>query len=188
MLAVPFSETLVVTIAETTNPADAAPAPRHLGLRLLLAVVALLEAYNGLSVVTDLLIPGHKASGIDGAIARAHLAVHPVLALAALLFALIGRLRDAVIVLGALVLLTWLNEMPSVVRHGLELSNSYTAIQTTAQIIAFPLMAACGIAYAARDQRPGISATLVSIPTLFIVLFHAVGVVVFAISVMIYGF
>ena len=169
-------------------PADAVPAPRQLGLRLLLAVVALLEAYNALSVVSDLFIAGHKASGLDGAIARAHLAVHPVLALAALLFALIGRLRDAIIVLGALVLVTWLNEMTSVVRHGLEFGSSYTAIQTTAQIIAFPLIAACAIAYAARDQRTGIAAVLVSIPSLFTVLFHAVSVVVFAISVMMYGF
>jgi hypothetical protein len=49
-------------------------------------------------------------------------------------------------------------------------------------------MGACGIAYAARDQRPGISATLVSMPTLFTALFHAVSVVVFAIGVMMYGF
>jgi hypothetical protein len=169
-------------------PADAAPSLHHLGLRLLLGIAALLEAYNALSVVTDLFIPGYKSSGLDGAIARAYLATHPVLALAALLFAIIGRVRDATIVLGALVLATWLNEMPSVVRHGLEFSSSYTALQTTAQIIAFPLMAACGIAYAARDQRPGISAALVSIPTLFNTLSRVVGVVVFAIGVMMYGF
>jgi hypothetical protein len=169
-------------------PADAAPVPRHLGLRILLGVAALLEAYNALSVVSDLLIPGHKASGLDGAIARAYLAVHPVLALAALLFVLIGRLRDATIVLGVVVLVTWLNEMPSVVRHGFDFGSSYTALQTAAQFIAFPLMAACGIAYAARDQRPAISAALVSIPTLFMVLFHAVSIVVFAIGVMMYGF
>jgi hypothetical protein len=78
--------------------------------------------------------------------------------------------------------------MPSVVQHGLAFGSSYTAIQTTAQIIAFPLMGTCGIAYAARDQRPGISATLVSMPTLFTALFHAVSVVVFAIGVMMYGF
>ena len=57
--------------------------------------------------------------------------------------------------------------MPSVVLHGLAFGSSYTALQDPAQIIAFPLMAACAIAYAARGQRPGISAALVSIPTLF---------------------
>ena len=167
---------------------DAAPPPRHLGLRILLGIAALIEAGQALSVVSDLLIPGYKAAGFGGAIARAYLAVHPVSALAALLFALIGRLRDSTIVLGALVLATWLNEMTSAVQHGLAFGSSYTALQTTAQIIAFPLMAACGIAYAARHQRPGTSAALVSIPTLFNVLFHAVSVVVFAVSVMMYGF
>ena len=43
------------------------------------------------SVVTDLFIAGYKSSGLGGAIARAYLAIHPVLALAALLFAIIGR-------------------------------------------------------------------------------------------------
>jgi hypothetical protein len=171
-----------------STPAPDTPSLHHLGLRLLLGIAALLEAYNGLSVVTDLLIPGHKASGLDGAIARAYLATHPVLALAALMFAIIGRVRDATIVLGALALATWLNEMPSVVRHGLAFGSSYTALQTTAQIIAFPLMAACAIAYAARDERPGVSATLVSIPTLINTLSRVVGVVVFAIGVTMYGF
>jgi len=169
-------------------PASAAPSLHHLGLRLLLGIAALLEAYYALSVVTDLFIAGYKTSGIGDAIARAYLAVHPVLALAALLFAIIGRVREAIIVLGALVLATWLNELPSMAQHGLAFGSSYTAIQTTAQIIAYPLMAACGIAYATRGERPGTSAALVSIPTLFNVLFHAVSIVVFAIGVMMYGF
>jgi len=169
-------------------PASADPSLHHRGLRLLLGIAALLEAYYALSVVTDLFIAGYKTSGIGDAVARAYLAVHPALALAALLFAIIGRVREAIIVLGALVLATWLNELPSVVRHGLAFGSSYAAIQTTAQIIAFPLMAACGIAYAARDERPGISAALVSMPTLLTILFHAVSIVVFVIGVMMYGF
>jgi hypothetical protein len=48
----------------------------------------------------------------------------PVLALAALAFATVGRLRYAIMALGALVLMTWLNFMPSVVRHGLDFDGS----------------------------------------------------------------
>ena len=51
-------------------------------------------------------------------------------------------------------------------------------------MIAFPLMAACAIALAARNQRLGIATVLVSIPTLFTLFF----VIAFAISVAIYGF
>ncbi len=45
-----------------------------------------------------------------------------MLALAALALATVGRLRYAIMALGALVLMTWLNFMPSVVRHGLDFS------------------------------------------------------------------
>ena len=71
--------------------------------------------------------------------------------------------------LGALVLMNWLNYMPSVVRHGLDFGG-LSAFQTPVQIIAFPLMGACAIALAARSQRLGLATLLVSIPTLYGVL------------------
>jgi hypothetical protein len=92
--------------------------------------------------------------------------------------------RDAIIVLGAVVLTTWLNLMPSVLRHGLEFNSGYAARETTAQIIAFPLMAACAIALAARDRRPGTAATFISIPTLF----NLAGIAALAVGVTMYGF
>lgn len=166
--------------------ADSAPAPRHLGLRTVLIIAALLEAFDGLSSVSILFgdmseIPG---PGFGGFLIKAHIATHPVLALAALLFAIIGRVRHAIIALGAVVIMTWLNYMPSVVLHGFGFDNAYSTLHGTAQIIAFPLMAACAIAYAARNQRLGIATALVSLPTLF----HLFGVLAFAISVMLYGF
>ena len=85
--------------------------------------------------------------------------------------------------LGALVLMNWLNFMPSVVRHGLDF-NGLAAFETPMQIIAFPLMGACAIALAARGQRLGLAALLVSIPTLYGVL----AVVAFGISVFLHGF
>ena len=81
-------------------------------------------------------IPG---PGVGGAIIKAYIAVHPLLALAALAFATIGRLRYAIMALGALVLMNWLNYMPSVVRHGLDFGG-IAAFETPMQIIAFPLM------------------------------------------------
>ena len=48
-----------------------------------------------------------------------------MLALAALIFAAIGYVRHAVMVLGAVVLMTWLSYMPSVVRHGLGFNGPY---------------------------------------------------------------
>lgn len=181
-----------ITTAETRAPAPAseisaaASAPRRIGLRIALSAVALLELYSGMSSAPALLdemsnIPG---PGIGGAIIKLHLAVHPVLALSALLFAAIGYVRHAVMALGALMLMTWLSYMPSVARHGLFFNGPYAALETTVQIILFPLMAACAIGYAARDQRLGAGTALVSTPTLF----NLFTTMAFFVAVLIRGF
>ena len=159
--------------------------PRLLGLYLLLIMIAAIEAFEGLSHAPMLFgdmseIPG---SGLSSAIIKMCIAAHPILALAALGFATVGRLRYAIMTLGALVLMNWLNYMPSVVRHGLDFGG-LSAFQTPVQIIAFPLMGACAIAFAARKERLGLATMLVSIPTLFDVL----AVIAFGISVFLYGF
>jgi hypothetical protein len=160
-------------------------APRLLGLYLLLIIIAAIEAFEGLSHAPMLFgdmseIPG---SGLSGAIIKMYIAAHPILALAALTLATAGRLRYATMALGALVLMNWLNYMPSVVRHGLDFGG-LSAFQTPVQIIAFPLMGACAIALAARKERLGLATLLASIPTLLDVL----AVIAFGISVFLYGF
>ena len=173
-----------VTALDAAAPASV-PAPRLLGLYLLLIIIAAIESFDGLSSASILFgdmsqIPG---PGVGGAIIKAYIASHPVLALAALGFATIGRLRYAIIALGALVLMTWLNFMPSVVRHGLDF-NGISAFETPVRIIAFPLMGACAVALAARNQRLGLAAMLVSIPTLYSV----AAVIAFGIGIFLYGF
>ncbi|OCK54051.1 hypothetical protein [Bradyrhizobium sp. LMTR 3] len=179
----------------TTLPDAASVQPRPLrllGLYLFLIIIAAIEAFEGLSHLPMLFgdtseVPG---PGIDGAIIKAYVASHPVLALAALGFATVGRLHYAVIALGALVLMNWLNYMPSVVRHGFDFGG-ISAFQTPVQVVAFPLMAACAIALAARRERLGLATLLVSIPTLIDVLtviVNVLGVIIFAIGIMIYGF
>jgi hypothetical protein len=184
-------ETTDMTMAVMTEPAATADTSspsrqRRLGLRAVLIIVAIVEAFDGLSDFPTLFgdmsqIPG---PGLGGFLIKAHIATHLPLALAALIFAAIGRVRYAIVALGAVVAMTWLNYMPSVVLHGLEFSSGFAALQTTAQIIAFPLMAACAIALAARGRRLGLATALASIPTLFNVL----GIIAFAIGVSPYGF
>jgi hypothetical protein len=183
-------ETTDMTVAVMTEPAaSVAPLPtrqRHLGLRVLLTIVAIVEALDALSSVSILFgdmsqIPG---PGLGGFLIKAHIATHLPLALAALIFAAIGRVRAAIIALGAIIAMTWLNYMPSVVLHGLQFDSGFSALQTTAQIIAFPLLAACAIALAARDRRLGLATALVSFPTLF----NVFGVIAFAIGISLHGF
>jgi hypothetical protein len=161
------------------------PTPRLLGVRALLITVALLELADGLpnwiGMFTDMsAIPGPD---LARAIIQAHIAAHPVLALAALLFAAIGRVRYAIIALGAVVIMTWLNYMPSVLLWGLDFAG-VGAFQTPAQVFAFPLLAASAILLAARNRRLKLAAVLVSIPTLF----NLFGLIAFAIGIAIHGF
>jgi hypothetical protein len=125
-------------------------------------------------------IPG---PGFGGFLIKAHIASHPVLALAVLVFAAVGRVRHAIIALAAIVFMTWLNYMPSVVLHGLEF-RGVGAFETPVRFIAFPLMAACAVALAARNQRLRLATALASIPTFY----SLIGLIIFAIGVSIYGF
>ena len=184
---VPEPVAIAMNSATTVPEAASAPMrpPRLLGLYLLLIIMAAIEAFEGLSHAPMLFgdmstIPG---PGLGGAIIKSYVASHPVLALAALAFATVGRLRYAIITLAALVLMTWLNFMPSVVRHGFDL-RGVSAFETPVRMIAFPLMATCALALAARGQRLGLATVLVSIPTLYSVL----AVIAFGIGVIIYGF
>lgn len=172
-----------------TEPAAAsispATAPRMLGLRIVLHLIGIMEALDGFTSASTLFgdmseIPG---PGFGGFLIKAHLATHPVLAIAVIALAVTGRVRGAIIALSAIVIMTWLNVMPSVVLHGLDF-NGTSAFETPLRIVAFPLMAACAIAYAARNQRLGLATALAALPTLF----QWLGIVVFAIGVMIYGF
>ena len=127
-----------MTSATTLNNEAPLRAPRLLGRYLLLIIIAAIESFDGLSNASILFgdmsqIPG---PGVGGAIIKAYIASHPVLALAALGFATIGRLRYAI------------------------------------------------IALASRNQRLGLAAMLVSIPTLYSV----AAVIAFGIGIFLYGF
>ncbi|CAN5487611.1 hypothetical protein BH10PSE11_BH10PSE11_23150 [soil metagenome] len=167
------------------QPTAPVPAPRMLGLRTVLFILAAIEAWFGLSDAPSLFGDLTQiGSGIGSGLIKAHLAAHPVLAVAALLFAALGHVRHAIIALGTIIIMAWLSDMPSVIAHGLEFKSVFSAVETTARVIAFPLIAACAIAYAAHNEHLGRATLLVAIPTLFTVVL----LVGFAISVMIYGF
>lgn len=172
------------TVADPASPV-ATPAPRRLGLRTVLIILAVIEAWFGFSDAPVLFGDmSHIGSGIGGGLIKAHLAAHPVLAVAAIVFASLGYVRHAIVALGTIIVMAWLSDMPSVVAHGLGLKGAFAIVETTSKIIAFPLIAACAIAYAAHNEHLGRATFLVAVPTLF----NVVMIVGFAISVMIYGF
>jgi hypothetical protein len=95
------------------RPTPDRPAPRA-------AAIALVELIDGMSNAP--VLPGDMSEvpdpGIGGAIIKMPLAAHPVLALSALMFAAIGYVRHPILAL--VILMTWLNYMPSVVLHGFD--------------------------------------------------------------------
>src|SRR5688572_4348666 len=111
---------------QAAETAPASTAPLHLGLRTVLILAALLEGFDAASSLPPLFgdmskIPG---PGFGGFLIKAHIATHAPLTLAVLVFAIIGRVRYAIIALAVIAFMTWLNFMPSVVRHGLELKGT----------------------------------------------------------------
>ena len=159
------------------------PAPSRPLHRPLLA--ALFEGFDAATSVATLFgniseIPG---PGFGGFLIKAPVATHPALVLAALVLAAVGQVRYAIIALAAVAVMTWLNDMPSVVLQGLSFKG-IAAFETPVRIIAFPLMAACAIALAARNQRLALATALASIPTFY----SLIELIVFAIGVSIYGF
>jgi hypothetical protein len=188
VLDVPFNRLpkSMNSAAISAGPAVApSSAPRLLGLRILLAIVAGLELFESLIGAPMPLddTSSFPGPGFGGAIIKLHLAVHPVLALAVLILAVIGYVRQAIMALGAVVLMTWLSYMPTVAQHGLDFSST-GIYQSPAQILAFPLMGGCAIALAARSERLWLAAALAGIASFM----GVIGMVTFAIGVAIYGF
>ncbi len=154
---------------------------------ILLATAAALELLQGLSDLPILFgdtseIPG---LGIAGWIIKAKLALLPIVALAALILAASGRLRQALLAMAAVVLLTWLSYLPSVFVHGLEFEGDGTGgLITLFQLVLAPVLVVVVAALALRGERLTLAAVLAVVPTMLSVVF----ILLFAVGVAIYGF
>lgn len=137
-------------------------------LRFAIGVIALIELVFSSPALPLLLEPGAlTAQGVTGWMILANILVTPVLALLALLFAILGRLRNAVIAIGILVLTGWVNTAVAATSFGLNfdeataLDNATTIFQT---FIA-PILATIAIVLAGLRHHIALSVILVSLPT-----------------------
>jgi hypothetical protein len=169
------------------HAASAGPASMSRGWRIVLIVAAALEFLGGLQGIPLLLgdlseIPG---PGLGGWIITTKIVLQPVLGLLALLLAVTGRVPGALLAMALIILLTWLNFLPSVAIHGLDLGgNVFVALHMLFQIVLAPLLAVVVAALAIRGRRLALATILAVVPTLVGVL----SVVAFAIGIAIYGF
>ena len=158
------------------------------GTQCVLVLVAVLEAFDAfldLPLIIDrpnllfgpwAVVPTTLMGIILG---KVHVAVHPLLAIAALALTVAGNVRGALIALGAISVVTWLSFLPLVLQDGLPFRGWWSIQWTVAQLFVFPVLAGIVIALAVLTRRYRLATLLIAIPTGYNIL----GMVFFVISV-----
>ena len=169
-----------------TGIPDKASSPIY--LRIALVVLATIEAVSALRGIPAIFYEFNPTTPM-GKLAQALTSVDIVLAvpitLAALYFAVAGYLRYAIIAIAIRILVAWICDTPtSIAIHGIEWSPSFCGIQVAAYQIGAPLIALAAIYLARRNERLWLATILVALPTIA----SWLGVLAFAIAVMMYGF
>ena len=162
--------------------------PPHRWLRVVLVLIAALEFLDALSGVQNIFTDYHHPTAFlrfAQTLTSIKLALAPVIAGAALIYAALGKVRHAILAVAALEITTWLLEdVWSIPIHGLELSADYGGMLAFFQHFVFPAAALAGAALAFKDRRLPLAGLLVSVPTIV----NWAGVVAFTVAVMMYGF
>lgn len=170
-----------------TSIAEPTPAPPHRLIGISLIAVAAIETLSALANFSVIFVDYHHETALlkfAQALTSVNLALAPLLAGAALVFAVMGRLRHAIVALAALSLLAWAVDLPSIAIHGMELSGDLGGVIVAAKLLGAPLIAAAAIVMAAQNERLALATLLVSLPTIL----AWAGIVAFAIGVSIFGF
>lgn len=170
------------TVVAGTAAASSPPRWVRNGL-LVLAIIELWGALSNLAVFANL-------SDYDSSLAQwmifANVALAPVLAGAAVYLAAKRRLGPAIIALAAMAIADLLLvNVPSLFVHGPgDFGSGPYATLVFARLMVLPLLSIVAVGLAWKNRQLTLAAVLASLPTLA----DIVGVVAFAIGVMIYGF
>jgi hypothetical protein len=174
-------------LTSTESMIAAAPA-RHPWLRAALVIVAGYELWDALSNV-PLIFADYENDApvlrLAQTLILVNLALAPFVTAAALLFAVIGRLRHAIVALAVLELLTWLlDDLWSIYIHGLEVAATLGGAAVFAHHFVFPAAAIAAIVLALKERRLSLAVLLVSLPTLV----KWIGIVLFNLAMWFYSY
>ena len=163
-------------------------APSHRWLRLFLVLVAALEFLDALSGVQNIFTDYHHDTRLlrfAQALTTIDLALAPLLAGAALIFAALGNIRYAILALASLTFAAWMLEsLPSIALRGLTLGLNFGTLQELFHYVVAPVVAGAAALLALKDKRLALATLMACLPALI----KWMGLVVFFIAIMIYGF
>lgn len=147
------------------------------GVILLDAVPSFPSAFSDHGYTDRLLVFAQRVMNVK-------LALAPFIAGAALLFTIRNKITHAIVALATLMLLGWLTDLPDFAIDGMKLGGGSYALVVAAQRFLYPLLAVSAMALALRNERLVTAAVLTAIPTIV----NWLGVLIFTISVIRYGF
>lgn len=156
-------------------------------LRVALIVIA---AIASLGAVADVPIAFHDFGHTEPLlvfaqrVTSAKLMIAPLIAGTALVFAITGRLRAAIAALAALMLVTFVADLPTYPIHGFELSGGLPGLFMLIERVVLPLLGVTALVLAIRNRRLVVATVLVALPMIV----TGTGVVLFAIGVAVHGF
>ncbi len=171
----------------TSTALETAPAPmsrwKRFGLSAVMVPLALFETWDS-SMFFLALGLSETGSGFSGVLTKIYVLTHPVFAVAALVCALAGRVRWAVMAMAGVVLGRWLWYLPGP-NGSLASKDLYVLVQPTIMVLIIPLvLAVCALVLAKRNERLGLATLLVCVP----VIYSNYEMALFVLAVSIYGF
>ena len=169
--------------SSTVAPSAVPPAAR-VWLQIVLLAVAAFESLIGLEEFSEAFDLHDAPLSFGQFVINAKLAIHPFFAIAALVLAAMRYFRAAIVVLAAYIIAAWLSELPTIARFGIEWDWSPVGLSLLAQQAIFAPLAVAAIVLARLDRHLWLGALFVALPSANLLL----GIIIFTIAVMIYGF
>ena len=162
----------------------AVPAASRVWLRIVLMTVVGFEVFIGLQEFAGAFDLHEAPLSFGQFVIDGGAFPSPLLAVAALVLAARRYFRAAIIVLAAYIIAAWFADLPTMARFGIEGELSPLGLSLLAQELAFAPLAVTAIVLAYLDRVLWLAALFVALPPANLLL----GMILFTIGIMIYGF